>query len=180
MQQNRFNLGKMSHEFNVIRLWEESSEKFLRLRGLLPFAVLTQTKNRETTLSQVAQTIDKIEDVKIKSNLTASTAILAGLLLDEENISRILRSDIMRESVIYQEILAEGKLQGKLEGEQIGEQRGIITGKQEIALNLLKEARKIASNLLNMGMTVEQVAQVTELSVKDVESLQSTKNDKNQ
>ncbi len=79
VQENTFNIGKMSHEFNVIRLWEESSEKFLQLRGLLPFAVLTQTNNRETTLSQVAQSIDKIEDVKIKSHLTASTAILSIL-----------------------------------------------------------------------------------------------------
>ncbi len=107
-------------------------------------------------ISEVAETIDKIEDVKVKSNLTASTAILAGLLLDQENISRILRSDIMRESVVYQEILAEGELKGKLE-----------------------EARKIALNLLKMGMTVEQVSQVTELSVEDVQNLQSTQNNNN-
>lgn len=144
----------------MIRLWEESSEKFLQLRGLLPFAVLTKTNNRETTLSQVAKSIDKIEDNRVKNNLTASTAILAGLLLDQKNISRILRSDIMKESVVYQEILAEGELKGELQGK-------------------LKEARKIALNLLNIGMTVEQVSQVTELSVNDVESLQSTQNDKN-
>ena len=68
----------------------------------------------------------------------------------------------MKESVVYQEILAEGKLKGKLEGKLEGELQG-----------KLKEARKIALNLLNMGMTVEQVAQVTELSVKDVENLRT-------
>ncbi len=55
----------------------------------------------------------------------------------------------MRESVVYQEILAEGKR---------------------------KEACKIAMNLLQIGMTVEQVAQVTELSVEQVRILHSRKN----
>lgn len=157
VQQNTFKLSKMSHEFNVIRLWEESPEKFLRLRGLLPFAVLSQTDNPETILSQVAETIDKIEDRRVQSHLTASTAILAGLLLNQENISRILRSDIMRESVVYQEILAEGRLEGKLEGK-------------------LEQARKIALNLLKIGISVEKIAQVTELSVEDVRNLQLREN----
>jgi predicted transposase/invertase (TIGR01784 family) len=104
-------------------------------------------------LTLVAQEIDKIEERRVKSNLTASTAILAGLLLDEENISRIFRSEMMKESVIYQEILAEGERKG----EKIGER---------------KSERKIALNLLQLGMTVEKVAQVTELSVEEVQSLQ--------
>jgi predicted transposase/invertase (TIGR01784 family) len=153
VRQNTFRLRTMSHEFQVIRLWEESPDKFLRLPGLLPFAVLTRTKTPVNILTLVAQEIDKIEERRVKSNLTASTAILAGLLLDEENISRIFRSEMMKESVIYQEILAEGERKG----EKIGER---------------KSERKIALNLLQLGMTVEKVAQVTELSVEEVQSLQ--------
>lgn len=51
----------------------------------------------------------------------------------------------MRESVIYREILAEGEAKGK----------------REVALNLLK-----------LGMTVEQVAAVTELAISEITQLQ--------
>lgn len=83
--------------------------------------------------------------------MAATTAILAGLILNQELLKRILRREIMRESVIYQEILAEG--------EQIGEKRTI----EKVALNLLRE-----------GMSVEQVSKVTELSIERVKELQNT------
>ncbi|MEI2420676.1 flagellar assembly protein H, partial [Arthrospira platensis SPKY2] len=67
-------------------------------------------------------------------------------------IRQILRRDVMRESVVYQEILQEGEL--------IGEQRGILAGKQQVAINLLRQ-----------GMTVEQVVTVTELPRDVVEKL---------
>jgi predicted transposase/invertase (TIGR01784 family) len=57
VRQNTFQLKSMTHEFNVIRLWEEPTEQFLRLRGLLPLAVLSQTNNPITILTQVAETI---------------------------------------------------------------------------------------------------------------------------
>ena len=75
---------------------------------------------------------------------------MAGLLLNQQEINRILRSDIMEESVIYQEILAEGLAKGKL-----------------------KTARHIALNLLRLGMSMEQVAQATELSLEEVQVLSS-------
>jgi predicted transposase YdaD len=86
---------------------------------------------------------------------------LAGLLLDEENISRIFRSEMMKESVIYQKILAEGELKGEKIGEKIGEKRGERKALERVALNLLLS-----------GMTLAQVAHITELSVEEVRSLQ--------
>ncbi|VXD16192.1 conserved hypothetical protein [Planktothrix serta PCC 8927] len=58
----------------------------------------------------------------------------------------------MRNSVIYQEILQEGRLEGKLEGK--------LEAKEEVALNLLR-----------MGLSLEQVVQATGLSVEDIPSL---------
>jgi predicted transposase YdaD len=54
-----------------------------------------------------------------QSNVAAASAILAGLLLEKDLIHQVLRSDIMQESVIYQEIEAEarGEAKGKIEGE---------------------------------------------------------------
>ena len=60
----------------------------------------------------------------------------------------------MKESVIYQEILAEGLAEGLTEGK-------------------LKTARHIALNLLRLGMSMEQVAQATELSLEEIQVLGS-------
>jgi predicted transposase/invertase (TIGR01784 family) len=68
----------------------------------------------------------------------------------------------MRESPIYQEILEEGKQAGRLEGRQ----EGRLEGSQE-------RARIIARNLLSIGMTPEQVATATGLTIEEVEELQA-------
>jgi predicted transposase/invertase (TIGR01784 family) len=63
----------------------------------------------------------------------------------------------MRESVIYQDILEEGEAKG--------EAKGRAEGKAETT-------RKLAINLLRIGMNLEQIAEVTELSVEQVRDLQ--------
>jgi predicted transposase YdaD len=77
---------------------------------LLPFATLSQTEDKTRTLQQVAEAIEQINDTRIQSNIAASTAILTGLVLNKELIKRLLRSDAMRESVIYQDIQQEKAL----------------------------------------------------------------------
>ncbi len=82
--------------------------------GVWPFAVLGKGGDNEVVLRDVANRIDNISDKTEQPNLAASTAILAGLILDKRLIQRILREDIMKESVIYQEITASAKLEGRL------------------------------------------------------------------
>ena len=81
VRQNYYQRGKTRHEFNIIRLWETPSESLLQFPGLFPFAILTQVENRENLLRQISQEIEKISNKTEKSNLAASTAILAGLVL---------------------------------------------------------------------------------------------------
>ena len=82
----------------------------LRLNvALLPFAILGQAEEQENLLRQIAQKIEQISDSREQSNLAASTAILAGLVLNKDIIQQLLRKDIMKESVIYQEIKGEGR-----------------------------------------------------------------------
>jgi predicted transposase YdaD len=104
--------------FEVIRLWEQPTDIFLGSPGLLPFAVLSQSQDRVEVLREVARRVDQIEERRSQANVSAASAILAGLLLDKEAVHRILRRDVMRESVIYQEIEAEA------EAEARGEARG--------------------------------------------------------
>lgn len=99
----------MTHEFRVIRLWEEPVEVFLKTPGLLPYAVLSRAENKEQVLAQVVSELAQINDLREQSNLTAATSILAGLQLNGETIRRLMRSPVMRESTMYQSILEEGR-----------------------------------------------------------------------
>jgi predicted transposase YdaD len=103
-------LESTRHEFRVIRLWEQPSDVFFSTPGLLPFATLSQTDDKARTLQRVADAIEKINDTRLQSNIAASTAVLAGLVLNKELIKRLLRSDAMRESVIYQDIQEEAAI----------------------------------------------------------------------
>ena len=96
-----FDLPPLHHEYNVIRLWEVPTQELLTAPGLLPFAVLSQTDDPAGVLQQVAQRIGAIGDRTQQSNLAATTAVLAGLVLDTIVIRKLLREEIMRESVIY-------------------------------------------------------------------------------
>ncbi|NJP10964.1 MAG: Rpn family recombination-promoting nuclease/putative transposase [Leptolyngbyaceae cyanobacterium RU_5_1] len=146
VQQTAFILERTRHEFDVIRLWEQPTEVFLRSPGLLPFAVLSQTGDHAQVLQQVAQAIDRISDRQIQSNITASAYVLAGLVLEKEVVGQVLRRDIMQESVTYQEIREEGE-QSKA---------------QQIALNLIRE-----------GIALDMIARVTGLSVEQIHQLQA-------
>lgn len=151
VQQTTFTLEETFHRFQVIRLWEQPTEIFLRTPGLLPFAVLSNTDNKVNTLQEVATIIDNITDKQMQSNLAASAFILAGLVLEKEVIQRLLRRDIMRESVTYQLLVEESR-------EEVREET----------------VRLVAVNMLKEGMSIEVVAKVTGLTVEQVQQLQTT------
>ena len=60
--QTTFEVPGTRHEFEVVRLWEQSSALFLNQPGLLPLAPLTQTEDPAQLLRQVATEIDSIDD----------------------------------------------------------------------------------------------------------------------
>jgi len=148
--QDSFQVGETIHRYRVIRLWEQSSEVFLKKGGLLPLAILTKSEEQIIRLREVAQRLDTIEDQGMRANLMAATAVFAGLVMEPEMIKTILRSDIMKESAFYQEILQEGRLEGRLEGEREGK-------------------LKVGQQLLHLGMSLSQVAQVTGFSEQELQ-----------
>ena len=96
-------------------------------------------------LSQVSRSLETIPEKQVQSNLAATTSILAGLVLNRETIKKILRSEIMRESVIYQDILEEGR------------EEGALTAKLDSI-----------PRLLALGLSVEQIAQTLDLDIEQV------------
>jgi predicted transposase/invertase (TIGR01784 family) len=151
VQENAFILPNTRHEYEVLRLWEIAAEKMLGLSGLLPLANLGKTPNRPEILRQVAAKIDNIKGRTEKSNLAAATAILAGLVLSKEIIGSLLREEIMRESVIYQDIRESGKAQGR----------------REEAVSLI--LRLLNRRLGEISSTLSQ--QIRELSLEQLETL---------
>ena len=111
--QTTFTAKNLRHEFQVLRLWEQPTERFLERPGLLPYAVLSQTSDRAGVLQTVAESITALPDLRQQSNLAAATGILAGLVLDKQVIRRLLRRELMQESVIYQELQAEARAEAQ-------------------------------------------------------------------
>ncbi len=180
MQENTFRLGETFHSFQVIRLWEENTPQFFHHPGLLPFAVLSNTDDPEQVLSLVSRSLETISQKQVQSNLAAATSILAGLVLNRETIKNILRSDIMRESVIYQDILEEGREEGEEKGLQKGRQEGRQEGLQEGRQEGKEEkARQIALKMLSAGFPIPEIARFTDLSPATIEELQSRDDKKN-
>jgi predicted transposase/invertase (TIGR01784 family) len=112
------------HRYRVIRMWEQNPAIFLNDRALLPLAPLAETNSPETLLTQVAAEVAKIEAIEQRRNVLAAVQIIAGLRYDKTLIQQLLREDIMRESVIYQDILQQGVRQGVQQGREEGRGEG--------------------------------------------------------
>jgi predicted transposase YdaD len=111
--------------------------------------------------------------------------MISGIALNKEIIQRLLRSEIMKESVIYQEILLEGKAKGLAEGEAKGlakgeakglakgEAKGLVKGEAKgLAKGEAKASNQIAQNMLRSNIAIDLVAQFTGLTLKQVQRLQ--------
>ena len=166
VQQSSFELENTQHRFEVIRLWEQPVEAFLTVPGLLPFAVLGQTDNREAALRQVAERLEMLPAGSSQSSLVAATSILSGLVLQGEVIRQILRSETMQESVIYQEIKAEGVQEGLLEGLQ--RERRLISRQLRRKIGVIPEAEQRQIDRL----TAEQIESLGE-ALLDFDSLEA-------
>jgi predicted transposase/invertase (TIGR01784 family) len=127
--QNAFVLPNTRHEFQVVRLWEIPAQDLISLPGLLPLATLGKTSDRTAILGEVAQRIEAISERRQRSNVSAATGILAGLVLNQNLIQQLLREEIMQESTFYQYLVHKGEAEG--------EARGEARGKREEALSLI-------------------------------------------
>ena len=159
VRQERYVTPVMTHQFRIIRLWEEPVDVFLNTPGLLPYAVLSRAVDKESVLAQVVKELEQITDPREQSNLVAATSILAGLELEEQTIRQLIRSPVMRESTMYQSILREGRAEGI--------EQGLIQGRtvegRELVLKLL--TRKLGS------LSLEVTAKVSNLSLEKLEAL---------
>ena len=163
VKQTSYQTPVMSHQFRVIRLWEEPVEVFLSTPGLLPYAVLSRATDKERVLAQVVRELERIPDLREQSNLVAATSILAGLQLNEQTIRQLMRSPVMRESTMCQAILREGEERGLEQGLELGLIEGRTTEGKALIFKLL--TRKLGSLLPELN------ARVNNLSLERLETL---------
>jgi predicted transposase/invertase (TIGR01784 family) len=167
--QDSFQLGETTHRYRVIRLWEESSDLFLTSPGLLPLAVLTQSSDPELKLRQVAEVLETITDNRVRGDLMTAASVFRGLVLKPELIKTILRSEIMKESAVYQEILQEGEQRGLFKGEQ----RGLLKGEQ---IGLLKGKLETIPLLIKLGLTIAEIAEELDIDIALVDQFVANQN----
>lgn len=143
---NEFKSENTWHRYHVIKLWEQDKQAFMEHTGLLPLAALTRTETPHELLAEVATRTRELPPNEEKSTLLMCAALLAGLRFDKEVIMSVLREDILKESVIYQDIIEQGLKRGMQQGMQQGIQQGmqqglvqgIHVGKAEMLINILK------------------------------------------
>jgi predicted transposase YdaD len=119
--ESAFVLGTTYHEYTVLKLWTQDPRFFLEDPALLPFAPLAQGMDSEVSLSQVAEKVSTIESEAQRVEVSAYTQLMAGLRFNKKLIYQVFREGMMRESVIYQDILQQGEQKGRQEGRQEGE-----------------------------------------------------------
>ncbi|AFY48765.1 hypothetical protein Nos7524_2952 [Nostoc sp. PCC 7524] len=150
------------HRYQVIRLWEQDSALFLDNPALLPLATLTRTNSPLGLLSQVAEQVATISDREQRQNIAGCTEILAGLRFEKDLIRQLLREDIMRESVIYQDILQKGIKQG----EESLILRMLNRRFGEIGVSLIEKIRGLsAEQLEDLGEALFDFSDVADLEV---------------
>ncbi len=113
------------HEYRVVRLWEEDPEPLLQEPALLPLASLAASPVPEELLQRVAAQVQRLDD-RQRRHVSNYTQILAGLKYQKAMIRQLFQEGMMRESVIYQEILEEGRQEGRKEGRQEGSQSLVL------------------------------------------------------
>jgi predicted transposase/invertase (TIGR01784 family) len=163
-----FEFEQTRHQYRVVKIWEEDPSLFLADPALLPFAPLTAQATEEL-LIQVAQEVGKMESEAQRKEVASYVQIMAGLRFDKTLVKRLFREDIMKESVIYQEIFETG--------EQQGEQRAL---QREKALILRQVARQVGEVPQDIRSSVELLSidrlEALGEALLDFDSLQDLQN----
>ncbi|NJM00245.1 MAG: Rpn family recombination-promoting nuclease/putative transposase [Synechococcaceae cyanobacterium SM2_3_2] len=161
-----FELETTRHSYRVIPLWQQDPEPFLQDPALLPLASLTATSDDNTLLQQVAQRVMQLEE-RQRQETAAYVQILAGLVFKKRIIQQIFGEEVMRESVIYQDILEKGLQQGRQIGRQEGRQEGHQEGRQqEGQVLILRQLTRLLGSLPE-----PMQSRISSLSLEQLENL---------
>jgi predicted transposase/invertase (TIGR01784 family) len=156
VHQDYFEIAGMYAEYRVIRIWEVPVEELMQYPGLLPFAALGKTDNPERALRSAVQKMKRVKDIERQHEVLGAAYLLSGLVLDTSTIGKIIRRDVMRESVTYQAVLEEGREEGL---EKVREEGDRARG-QQAALSLLRAGIPIDLIVEASGLSIAEITQL--------------------
>ncbi len=159
--ETEFHLGHTHHRYQVVRMWEQSPDLFLQDSALMPLAVLAASENPRQLLAQVSQRVDMIEEPGQRQEAAVCSQLLAGLRFNKQLVQQFFREGIMRESVIYQDILREGLQQGL--------EQGLEQGKQQEGVALI--LRQLTRRLGTVAVPHDVQERIRGLSIAQLEDL---------
>jgi predicted transposase/invertase (TIGR01784 family) len=159
--ETEFHLAQTRHSYRVVCMWEQSPELFLQDPALMPLAVLAASENPRQLLSQVSQRVDMIEAPGQRQEAAVCSQLLAGLRFNKKLVQQFFREGIMRESVIYQDILREGLQQGL--------EQGLAQGKQQEGVALI--LRQLTRRLGTVAVPQDLQERIRGLSIAQLEDL---------
>lgn len=117
---------------------------------------MTRTDLPQTLLAQVAEQVATIPDREERQNIAGCVEILAGLRFEKDLVRQFLREDIMKESVIYQDIVQKEAF--KLISRLLKRRFGDIDG------SLIEQVRNLsAEQLENLGEALLDFSEVADL-----------------
>jgi predicted transposase YdaD len=145
---DRYEDEATTHRYTVIKLWEQDPASLLQHEGLLPLATLCRAESGEKLLQEVAAGIVRITSRERHGEVLNDARMLAGLRDNKKLVYQILKeSDMIEESVVYQDILRKGKRRGLQEGVQRGESKFALLVLEERFGRLAPKLRKQIEHL---------------------------------
>ncbi|NEN99146.1 MAG: Rpn family recombination-promoting nuclease/putative transposase [Moorea sp. SIO3I7] len=158
---NEFRDTNTWHRYRIIRLWEQDPLPLLANQALLPLATLARSNSPNRLLEQVVAEVDRIEEKPLRGNLAACVDVLAGLRFDKNLVCRLLREEVMEESVTYQDIIQKGVQKGLQQGLQRGKQEGVLL----VVMRLLTLRLGLLDPVLQQkieGLSITRLEQLSE------------------
>ena len=111
--------------------------------------------------------MEEVEEIMGKNEEIKEAVVKVREMSEDEKLQRLadLREKaIMDEKAIYQAGLDNGKEQGRSEGEKLGRSQGRKEGETQAI-------KEITKKLLNHDMKIETIAEITGLTVEEIEKL---------
>jgi predicted transposase YdaD len=155
----------VTFEYEVVRLWERPVDELLTgSLGLVPLAPLAQYELAmlPDVIARIDERLERDAPASTRGDLWANIRILMGLRYDRDQVNHVLRRvREMRESVTYQDILEEGRIEGVAIGEQRGVERGRAEGERQMLLRLA--ARRFGAPPDAIRAQVEAISDLDQL-----------------
>ena len=124
--------------------------------GVVKLVIETEESAPALARRLIAQANQQLTDTKIKRDLINLIETIIVYKLPKKSrkeIEAMLGLSELKQTRVYQEALEEGKAEGEAKGKA-------------------EATRKFALKLLRTGMNLQQIAEVTELSLQQIQALQ--------